>query len=67
MGEVSAIIGRTFNALQRENVDIIAIAQGSSDCNVSFVVGRNDVKAGLLSTHREFQLGLMEPEEFPTK
>jgi aspartokinase/homoserine dehydrogenase 1 len=67
MGEVSAIIGRTFNALQRENVDIIAIAQGSSDCNVSFVVGRDGVKAGLMSTHREFQLGLIEPEEFPAK
>lgn len=55
----SCIIGRTFTALSRENVKIVAIAQGSSECNISFVVAQEDVKAALVSTHREFDLGLV--------
>jgi aspartate kinase len=51
------IVGRTFGALGRENVSIIAIAQGSSECNISFVVAQSDTKAALLATHREFGLG----------
>ena len=63
MRQVSTVIGRTFNALHRENVNIIAIAQGSSECNVSFVVERKDVKIALVTTHREFQLGAIDSEE----
>jgi bifunctional aspartokinase / homoserine dehydrogenase 1 len=50
------VAGRTFSALGRENVNIIAIAQGSSECNISFVVAEKDVKAALTATHREFAL-----------
>lgn len=49
--------GRTFSALGRENVNIIAIAQGSSETNISFVVDENSMKAALIATHREFALG----------
>jgi bifunctional aspartokinase / homoserine dehydrogenase 1 len=62
---LSTVIGRTFDALDRENVNVIAIAQGSSECNVSFVVERKDLKTALVSTHREFQLGAIESEELP--
>jgi len=51
------VAGRTFNALGRENVNIIAIAQGSSECNISFVVARGAMQAALAATHREFGLG----------
>jgi aspartokinase/homoserine dehydrogenase 1 len=51
------VAGRTFSALGRENVNIIAIAQGSSECNISFVVARNAMQAALAATHREFALG----------
>lgn len=51
------IAGRTFSALGRENVNIIAIAQGSSETNISFVVERGAMKAALEATHREFKLG----------
>jgi aspartokinase/homoserine dehydrogenase 1 len=51
------IAGRTFSALGRENVNIIAIAQGSSECNISFVVERNAMKRAVEATHREFGLG----------
>src|SRR5579864_5117755 len=51
------VAGRTFNALGREGVNIIAIAQGSSEANISFVVEDGAVKQALLATHREFDLG----------
>ncbi len=51
------VAGRTFGALGRENVNIIAIAQGSSESNISFVVAEKDMKAALVATHREFALG----------
>jgi bifunctional aspartokinase / homoserine dehydrogenase 1 len=51
------VAGRTFNALGRENVNIIAIAQGSSESNISFVVAEKDMKAALVATHNEFGLG----------
>jgi aspartokinase/homoserine dehydrogenase 1 len=57
MQGISGIVGRTFGALGRENVNVIAIAQGSSECNISFVVSQKDMKAALITTHEEFQLG----------
>ena len=50
------VAGRTFSALGKENVNIIAIAQGSSETNISFVIEEKDVKKALLATHREFGL-----------
>jgi bifunctional aspartokinase / homoserine dehydrogenase 1 len=50
------LAGRTFSALGRENVNIIAIAQGSSETNISFVVEDSAMKQALLATHREFAL-----------
>src|SRR6202051_5373838 len=52
------VAGRTFNSLGRENVNIIAIAQGSSESNISFVIEEKDVKKALLATQREFGLHL---------
>jgi len=54
------VAGRTFSALGRENVNIIAIAQGSSESNISFVVARKDMQAALEAAHREFGLGIGE-------
>ena len=50
------IAGRTFNALGRDNVNLIAIAQGSSESNISFVIDVKFVKTALNSAHREFGL-----------
>jgi aspartate kinase len=63
----SATVGRTFTALGRENVNIIAVAQGSSECNISFVVSKQDVKAALNATHREFDLGVLNSRLIPAK
>ncbi|MGB6669102.1 MAG: aspartate kinase [Candidatus Acidiferrum sp.] len=51
------VAGRTFNALGRENVNLIAIAQGSSESNISFVVEEKAMKTALITAHREFALG----------
>jgi aspartate kinase len=50
------IAGRTFSALGRERINIIAIAQGSSEYNVSFVVEAGDMRAAVLAVHGEFNL-----------
>jgi len=52
------IAGRTFQALGKQNVNIIAIAQGSSETNISFVIEESAVKKALEATHREFGLHL---------
>jgi aspartokinase/homoserine dehydrogenase 1 len=48
--------GRTFSALGRDQINIIAIAQGSSESNISFVVEQKDMKKAVLALHREFGL-----------
>jgi len=52
------VAGRTFHCLGQEGVNIIAIAQGSSETNISFVVSDKAVKQALLAAHREFGLGV---------
>jgi aspartokinase len=51
------VAGRTFNALGQEKVNLIAIAQGSSETNISFVVDDKSMQAALRVLHREFGLG----------
>ena len=62
MRGIPGVAGRTFSVLGREGVNIIAIAQGSSECNISFVVERKSMKAALEATHREFALGAAAPQ-----
>jgi hypothetical protein len=57
MRGVAGAVGRACSALDRENVNIVAIAQGSTECTFSLVVPKRDMKAALVSIHREFQLG----------
>ena len=60
-------VGRTFAALGRENVNIIAIAQGSSECNISFVAKQQDVSVALTAIHQEFQLGTLNSRTIPVR
>jgi aspartate kinase len=50
------IAGRTFSALGRRGINIIAIAQGSSECNVSLVVEAGLKREVVQALHREFGL-----------
>jgi len=59
MHGIPGIVGRAFGALGRGNVNIVAIAQGSSECNISFLVAKKDMKTALVAAHQEFQLGAL--------
>ena len=50
------IAGRTFSTLGREAINIIAIAQGSSEYNVSFVVESSVMRRAVAAVHQEFGL-----------
>jgi aspartate kinase len=46
------IAGRIFSALGRQHVNVIAIAQGSSECSISIVVDSADVAAAVSHIHQ---------------
>jgi len=50
------IAGRAFSALGRRGINIIAIAQGSSELSISFAVKSSEVKEAVQAIHEEFQL-----------
>jgi aspartokinase/homoserine dehydrogenase 1 len=50
------IAGRAFGALGRRGINIIAIAQGSSELSISFAVKSPDVKEAVKAIHEEFKL-----------
>ena len=54
--------GRTFSALGRENVNIMAIAQGSSEYNISLVVRKDSMQRALAALHKEFRLDQAAPQ-----
>ena len=54
MRGVPGIAGKTFTAVARENVSIIAVAQGSSELNISLLVDQDDVIRAVQAIHDEF-------------
>lgn len=56
MRGLPGIAGRAFSALGRRNINIIAIAQGSSEYNVSLVVEAGMMGEAVQWLHREFGL-----------
>ncbi len=56
MHGIPGIAGRTFSALGREGINIIAIAQGSSEYNISLVVEAEAMQHAMLTLHKEFRL-----------
>ena len=53
------LAGRIFMAISRQNVNIIAIAQGSSELTISIVVRRDGMERALRAIHSECQIGLV--------
>jgi len=51
MRNTPGIAGRIFSALGERKVNVIAIAQGSSEVSISLVVDANDTEAGVRSIH----------------
>jgi len=52
----SGVAGRIFTAISRENVNIIAIAQGSSELTISIVVRRDGLEKAVRALHAECRL-----------
>jgi len=48
------VAARVFGALGRARVNVMAIAQGSSELNISLVVGENDREKAVRAIHEEF-------------
>lgn len=51
------IAAKVFNAMGRKEINVISIAQGSSEYNLSFVVRVEDADEAVRQIHSEFQLG----------
>ncbi|HTS59736.1 MAG TPA: aspartate kinase [Terriglobales bacterium] len=62
---LSGIAGRICAALERENLDVIAITHAVSACSISLVIARKDMETTLVVAHREFQLGELASPMFP--
>lgn len=56
--------GKVFSTLGRFNINVIAIAQGSSEYSISFAIRESDVNLALNSLHAE--LGLASKKEVKT-
>jgi len=50
------IAGKTFTAVAEAGVNIVAIAQGSSELNISLVVERSDARKAVQAIHDAFHL-----------
>lgn len=57
------VAGRIFSALGNARVNIRAIAQGSSELNISLVVSREDLQKAVQAIHKEFKLHEDEEEQ----
>ncbi|PYQ50219.1 MAG: hypothetical protein DMF59_11440, partial [Acidobacteria bacterium] len=55
------IAARTFSALSGRKVNVVAIAQGSSELNITIAVTESDATPALIALHNEFQLDKIRP------
>jgi bifunctional aspartokinase / homoserine dehydrogenase 1 len=56
MAGTPGIAARVFSALAAANINLVAIAQGSSELNISFVVTASESAAAQRAIHQSFQL-----------
>jgi len=57
MKHTPGIAGRIFSALGETNVNIVAIAQGSTECSISLVVNANEADNAVRAIHRLITIG----------
>jgi aspartokinase/homoserine dehydrogenase 1 len=55
------IAARTFSALSGARVNVVAIAQGSSELNITIAVAEEDATRALQALHGEYQLDKLHP------
>lgn len=56
MRKVSGISGRLFKSLGQNGINVYAIAQGSSELNISAVIHKDDINKALNALHQSFFL-----------
>lgn len=56
MKNVPGVAGRLFESLGKNGINVIAIAQGSSELNISFVISKHDEAKALNAIHDSFFL-----------
>jgi aspartate kinase len=56
MRGIKGVAARVFNAVAKRNVNVIMIAQGSSELNLAFVVKDSDCEQAVGALHDEFEL-----------
>lgn len=56
MKRATGTSGKLFDALGRNNINVIAVAQGSSETNISCVVRKEDLRKALNAIHESFFL-----------
>lgn len=54
------LAGRIFTAISRDNINIIAIAQGSSELTIAIVVRREGLERAVRAVHQECGLGAVQ-------
>ncbi len=45
------VAGRVFSLLGEHRINVLAIAQGSSECSISFIIGEHDLKQAVAELH----------------
>jgi aspartate kinase len=61
MRGIQGVAARIFGAVARMKVNVIMIAQGSSQLNLAFVVSDDDCETAIQALHMEFGLGRPTP------
>ncbi len=57
MRGIAGVASKVFTAVAKRKVNVIMIAQGSSELNLAFVVKDSDCNAAVQALHDEFELG----------
>src|ERR671933_955119 len=60
MRGIKGVAARVFNAVAKLSVNVIMIAQGSSELNLAFVVNDSDCEQVVRALHDEFKLGRID-------
>ncbi len=51
MSGTPGVAGRVFSTMGNNGINVVAIAQGSSECSISFVVGEADLERAVIALH----------------
>lgn len=66
MAHSPGVSGKLFSALGKRSVNVLAIAQGSSELNISFAVDRAQVDDAIRAVHEDFGLHRLDTGEDTT-